>query len=196
MSMIVITPESKNDERLRYQEICAFCYIATHLVDGVYKQANQFTASAVLDGERKTAERTIKRLVEKGVIHVVPPAEPGIDAPLLLRPVSFSEFWRPYWRDRTARKQNVQRSQNTLDKSAELSSGKREKVFSGKPPEKSTTSVPKQDASCPAAKPVGRVHNTSVLEHVVTGDCTEGQVRARECSACWGVQRDAMPEVS
>lgn len=174
MALIVINRETKNEERLRYQEICAFCYIATHLVDGVYKQANQYTANAVLDGERKTAERTIKRLIEKGVIHVVPPAVPSKDAPAILRPVSFNEFWRIYWRQR----RGVQQEHLALDKTPEMSSVEKGIVSSGKTPSKSMPFVPKDAASCPATKqrtcaddPAGRVQNRALQNTDITDIC-------------------------
>lgn len=179
MTMVVINPETKNEERLRYQEICAFCYIATHLVDGVYKQANQYTANAALDGERKTAERTIKRLIEKGVIQVVPPTVPSKDAPAVLRPVSFNEFWRLYWRAR----RGVQQVYFAVDISPEMSSGEKGVVSSGKTPTTSTVSVPTNGASGPATKQrtcaddtAGRVQNNSIPISTVTDDCISEHV--------------------
>lgn len=174
MALIVLNRETKNEERLRYQEICTFCYIATHLVDGVYKQANQYTANAVLDGERKTAERTIKRLIEKCVIHVVPPAVPSKDAPAMLSPVSFNEFWRLYWRGRRA----VQQGHFAVDTSPEMSTAAKGVVSSGKTPIKSTPLGPKDAASCPATKqrtcaddPAGRVQNRALQNTDITDIC-------------------------
>lgn len=174
MALIVINPETKNQERLRYQEICVFCYIATHLIDGVYNQANQYTANAVLDGERKTAERTIKRLIEKGVIQVVPPPVPSKDAPAVLRTVSFNEFWRLYWRQR----RGVQQGHFAVDTSPEMSTDAKGVVSSAKTPSKSTHFVPKNAAPCPATKqrtfaddPAGRVQNNSIPISTITDNC-------------------------
>lgn len=184
MSTIILKQENKNEERLRLQEIAVFSYIATHLVEGVYKQANQFTANAVLEGERKTVERTVRRLIDKKVIQEIPPVVPMKDAPAVLRPVSFSAFWRLYWSGR----QDVQQSQNALDKPSKLSSGEKGALSSGKTLEESMTSVPRPDSSCPATKQrtyveegLGRVHNSNILIPMITGDCIQGPIE--RCSA-------------
>jgi uncharacterized protein YfcZ (UPF0381/DUF406 family) len=154
--ILVKKAETPKAGELQQQEAIVYLFICTRLdAKGLFSDSDQYVATAVMQGQRKTVERTITRLIAKKCLAVVEKTRydaAGGRLPDILRPLSP----KPIWGNRGG-----------MDKKTILSIGSSSDFVQGSKhgqvPDVSATSAERDSEICPPPLPPGRVHKNSIL---------------------------------